>query len=381
MRVIQVVTLVSPDGAFGGPVRVAGNQAAALRALGHDVLVCAGRRGYVDADVPTDLEGAPLQTFPARRAVAGTGFSGLISPGLQRWLRGNLAGVDLVHVHLARDLVTLPAARLARSRGIPYVVQPHGMVVPSAHPLAPSLDRWATRSVLRDASAVLALTPEEERGLREVAAGPLRLRHLGNGVPLAPASPPPPGRPEVLFLGRLAGRKRPALFAEVAARLLAAGVDASFALVGPDEGEGAAVRAQVDLVGDPARLRWEGALDPQDTSARLARASLVVLPSVDEPYPMSVLEALAVGRPVVVTDTCGLAPMVAEEGCGRVIDRTPQALESAVRGWLADPEERARTSAKALAAARTRFSMEAVARELAQIYSDATSASDRANQR
>jgi glycosyltransferase involved in cell wall biosynthesis len=380
VRILHIVTLVSPDGAYGGPVRVAGNQAAALRSLGHQVVVTAGRRGYPDRG-PTSLGDAPLRTFPAHLAVPGVGFSGLMAPGLQRFLRRELSQVDIVHVHLARDLIMLPAVRLARGRGVPYVLQTHGAIVVSDHPLARPLDRWVTRDVLRDAAAVLHLTPEERVGLLAVAGGPLPLTQLGNGVPLVANPPPPPAHPEVLFLARLAPRKRPTLFARVARRLLEEGVDASFVLVGPDEGEGDAVRAEIAAVGDADKLRWEGPLDPDATSDRLARASLAVLPSVDEPYPMSVLEALAVGRPVIVTDSCGLAPAVAEEGCGRVVDSTEEGFEAAVRGWLADPAEQARTSAQALRAARERFSMDAVASTLAGVYAEAVSASARANRR
>jgi glycosyltransferase involved in cell wall biosynthesis len=380
VRILHVVTLVSPDGAYGGPVRVAENQAAALRGLGHQVVVSAGRRGFRDAG-PRALGEVPLRTFPAHQLVPGAGFSGLVAPGLQRFLHHELPRVDVVHVHLARDLIMLPAVRLARRRGVPYVLQTHGAIVESDHPLAGPLDRWATRGVLHDAAEVLYLTPEERVGLLAVARGPLPLSQLGNGVPLAADPPPPPVHPEVLFLARLAPRKRPALFARVARRLLEDGVDASFVLVGPDEGEGDLVRAEIAAVGDADRLRWEGPLDPGATSDRLARASLVVLPSVDEPYPMSVLEALAVGRPVVVTDSCGLAPAVAEEGCGRVVDSTEAGFEAAVRGWLADPAEQARTAEQALRAARERFSMDAVAATLAGVYAEAASASERAKLR
>ena len=47
---------------------------------------------------------------------------------------------DVVHVHVARDFVTLPAATIARRAGVPYVLQPHGMIDPSDHALARPLD-------------------------------------------------------------------------------------------------------------------------------------------------------------------------------------------------------------------------------------------------
>ncbi len=88
-------------------------------------------------------------------------------------------------------------------------------------------------------------------------AARLRLASLGNGVPDYPAAVDGPGTPEVLFAARMHPRKRPLVFVEMAKALLDAGVDARFTLVGPDEGEGAALRAA--LKGDP-RISWEGAL-------------------------------------------------------------------------------------------------------------------------
>jgi glycosyltransferase involved in cell wall biosynthesis len=178
----------------------------------------------------------------------------------------------------------------------------------------------------------------------------------------------------VLFCARLHRRKRPLHFVRTAERLLAEGVDASFVLVGPDEGEGAAVAAAVARTGDPDRLRWEGPLPPSRTLARMQRASLLVLPSVDEPYPMSVLEALSVGRPVVVTDSCGLAPAVRETGCGVVVDSSEPALLDAVRTLLRDPTALAARAARCLPAVRERFGMDAVADVLEDVYASAAGA-------
>ena len=150
--------------------------------------------------------------------------------------------------------------------------------------------------------------------------------------PTTPPRWPASGPPEVLFAARMHPRKRPLAFVEMAKALLDAGVDARFTLVGPDEGEGAALRAA--LKGD-SRISWEGALAPAAIPRRMAAASVYVLPSVREPYPMSVLEAMSVGLPVVVTDDCGLAPLVERTHCGIVTDPEVPALAAAVESILA----------------------------------------------
>jgi glycosyltransferase involved in cell wall biosynthesis len=168
--------------------------------------------------------------------------------------------------------------------------------------------------------------------------------------------------PEVLFLARLHARKRPGLFVEMARRLLADGVHARFTLVGPDAGEGAAVLA---AIGDEPRISWEGPVDPQEAPLRMARASAYVLPAEREPYPMSVLEAMSVGLPVVVCRDCGLAPVVSGSRSGQVAEGTVEDLAAAVRSVLADPYAYGR---RARETARRDFAMSAVADRLLTVY-------------
>ncbi len=372
MRILQVVTLLTPEGAFGGPVRVASHQTNALRAAGHEVVVVAGTLGYggkSQPPPPDTLDGVPLRHFPVRHVVPGAGFSGLASPAMLRWARRVIPTVDIVHIHLARDMITLPIASAALRLGAPYVLQPHGMVVESGHPFAKPLDTLMTRRVLTGASTVLYLTDAERTGLQRVARGRLTLELLGNGVPAVEDIPPLPERPQVLFCARLQERKRPRMFVEMARQLLAEGVDADFALVGPDEGQGARVAADIAAAGVPAdRLRWEGPLDPAAVLKRMAQASLVVLPSVDEPYPMSILEALSMGRPAVITESCGLAPQIRDSACGLVVDETLEGLVTGVRSLLSDDGELLAMSGRAVETARSTFAMDAVMRRLTAIY-------------
>jgi glycosyltransferase involved in cell wall biosynthesis len=381
VRILQVVTLLGPDGAYGGPARVALNQSAELIGRGHEVTVAAGTRGY--RVTPKRVNGVPVQLFTARTLVPGTGFAGVGAPELQRWFHRNRTRFDVVHIHLGRDLVVLPVAVCARRHGIPYAVQTHGMITPTGHPLAGPLDALWTRKVLLAAGAVFHLTPLEKDQLDAVARigsappGP-RFVELGNGVPAyTPCRPSPHRRsdaqpPEVLFVARIHARKRPTAFVETARALLTSGVDARFTLVGPDGGDGRALRAALAAAPD-ARITWEGALDPADVPRRMAEANVYVLPAVREPYPMSVLEAMSVGLPVVVTRDCGLAPLIERTGSGVVTDPAVRALVDAVAALLANDSLARAMGENGRRTVQVHQGMPAVADRLLDTYDDLVS--------
>lgn len=364
MRILHIVTLLSPDSAYGGPVRVALNQCASLNGRGHQTIVAAATRGYPTP--PTSLQGVDVRAFPAQTIVPKVGFAGLRAAGMTRWLRHAVRDIDVAHVHLARDFVTLPAARVFAETGTPFVVQPHGMVDPSTRLLAGPLDRAWTQPTLAAAGTVFYLNPREKTDLQAVAAGPLALRHLNNGVPEQVCSQPPL-RPQVLFLARLHRRKRPGMFVQMAQQLLAEGLDVDFAVVGPDEGAKQDVDAQLAARPD-TRIRYEGPINPDAVSARMSAATLYVLPSVDEPFPMSVLEAMAVGVPVVVTDSCGLASLIAETESGLVAGADLASLTAAVRRLLTDAALLRRTSANARRTAAEHLGMAPVTDILEDSY-------------
>lgn len=367
MRILSVVTLITPLGEYGGPVRVALNQARELIAQGHDVLVAGAARGF-DGPLPRQVDGVPVALFPARTVMPRIGFAGLAAPGLQRRLAKLAADADVVHIHAARDFVTLPVAAWARRRKLPYVLQTHGMIDRSANALARPLDATLTRRVLRGAKCVFFLTDRERDDLVTVAGPRLRLQRLANGVPV-PATPRADSTSsEVLYLARLAPRKRPDAFVEMALRVAQQFPNVSFRLVGPDEGKADEVMRQIGAADQPFDIKWEGPLAPELVTERMARASIYVLPSIDEPYPMSVLEAMALGIPVVITESCGLASLVRESGAGIVVDTAVGSLASAVERLLADPTLGETMGAAGRRLTRDSLGMPAVAAALCSVY-------------
>ncbi|GAB2631823.1 glycosyltransferase [Streptomyces capparidis] len=365
MKVVHVVTLVSDDGAYGGPVSVACGQLAELGARGHEVRLLSLWRGR--GAPPDSVDGVPLLARRARTLVPGQGFLGLLHPRLLVDLWRSAGRADVLHVHAGRDLVSLAALAAAVLRRRRFVTQTHGMVQPRSGPVARAFDA-VYAPLLRRARACFVLTEQERAGLAEVL-GPRRppLVPLPNGVRVAeggsPADPP-----VVLYLARLHPRKRPEAFVEMAGLLRESFPGARFVMHGSDEGSLPVVEEAVRRLGLEKAVVYEGALDHAAAVRTTARASVYVLPSVHEPFPMSVLEALAVGTPVVCTSSCGIASELVARGAALVTDGSPAALAEAVRSVLTDGALRDRLVEAGREAVREVFSVGAVADRLEEEY-------------
>lgn len=380
MKILHVVTLHTPDHAFGGPTRVAFNLSRVQRAAGDDARVMALGDGFVGGELPSRVEGVPVHLFQARHLLPMFEVSGITSATLLRTARRMMCGADLVHVHLMRDLVTLPAALLALVSRTPLVVQTHGMIDPTEKKVAQLTDLLGVRKVLREADAVLHLTEMERVDVNDVAAPvPLtRTVRLVNGVrPQERKSARDPGRPPtVLFLARIQERKRPEDFVSAMPHVLARHPDARFVLAGPDTGALAGTLALARKLGVADSLDHVGPLEHDQVLAADREADVYVLPAIEEPFPVSVLEAMSVGTPVVITRTCGQAPDVAGAGAGRVIDSrvgedaaNARKVADAILELL-EPEAAERAGKAAWELVNEQFTIEAVTATLRRTYED-----------
>lgn len=366
MRILQVVTLVSPDSAYGGPLRVAVNQVRELRARGHEVELVASYRGYENP--PHEVDDVTITAFPARQVLPGLGFAGVASPSMMKWLRRHRRDFDVVHIHYARDLVAVPAATVFRGVDVKVVLQCHGMVDPTTRVLGKLLDAGFTRRHLRRAAAVCYLTDREAQELVEVAGSGVQLQRLTNGVPRVASQKQwsDVASTEFIFISRLHQRKRPTALLEGVVALRKQGHSVVGVVAGPDEGEGPRVQRLVDEY--PMWLSREPALASDEVSQRLLNADVFVLPSRDEPFPMAVLEAMSVGLPVIVAESCGLSTAVRSADAGIVVrddlSDLPEAMET-----LADSlRARVQRGANATALVAREFSMGHIVDRLESVY-------------
>lgn len=332
MKILHVVTLISKDGAYGGPVSVARAQCEALARRGHEVeLVAASPQREAGRITENGVE---VSTFPVRYIHQSLGFAGAYSPKLASYLRtGNW---DIAHIHLARDLVSLPAAHALNAKRIPVFLQPHGMIDRSVRRSAHIVDALLTGRIMARAQRVYALTSHEEAALRSLFRR-VRVRRINNGIDI-PSVVDESGRTrEVIFIARLHERKRPMAFIELAEMLAPTHPDVTFRLLGPDEGEGPAVRRAIDASRYKDRISWDGPATPRDVREALRSAAVFVLPSVNEVFPMTLLEAFAEGTPVVATDSMGFAEQCVRYQSARITTPDPSSLAHEVSSILSNP--------------------------------------------
>jgi glycosyltransferase involved in cell wall biosynthesis len=363
LKIVHVVTYVSKDGAFGGPISVALAQLTELARRGHDVELMAGWDG--EAELRAD--GVKISLFRATRLVP-KGFSGVWARGLLAAVRDRARTGAVIHIHMGRDLTTLGSALALSRLPTDLVLQTHGMVMPDARVPVRILDLFFTRVVLANAHRVLALTDEEVVGLRAITRGRVKISEIANGVSRTEISTAKRNPNEVVFLARLHPRKRVMHFARMCAILVERGLPVKCVVIGPDEGDLPELMEFLSRSNLGDALVYEGPLPSGQGQERLGRASVFVLPSVGEVFPMTILEALAARTPVVTTVHSGIAPLLKNLRAALVTDGTPLSLADAVESVLTDEEVREFLVKNGQTALENRFSIGAVATQLIEIY-------------
>lgn len=367
MKVGHVVAFVSKDGAFGGPVAVAVGQSKELAALGHNVSLLAGWDGALQLNT----QGLEQKLFRVFRPF-GARLTGIVSPGLLRHIWTSRNDYDVLHIHLGRDLTTSLAAAVALLRGVPFVAQTHGMVMPDNRFSVRLFDSVLMRRLLAASVRTFTLSSSEEDGIRVVSRGAATTSMITNGIKQDARGRATAARvrPQVAFLARLHPRKKVMVFAEAAARLLAAGTEAEFVIYGPDEGDLPELLKFLREKNLPG-LIYKGAVAPGEGSSVIAESDIYVLPSIGEVVPMSVLESMAVGTPVVLTRDCAMAPKLAESGAALVTDGTVEQIAESISLLLSDSVYAASLVENAASLVKTYYNVTVIAGQLEDSYEDA----------
>jgi glycosyltransferase involved in cell wall biosynthesis len=328
------------------------------------------------------------QSFPVHALGPTRGHYGY-TPRLSEWLGENLARFDGLVIHGLWQYHSYGSYRLARGR-IPYVVFPHGMLDPyfkRAFPLKHVKKQmyWLGREyrVLRDAKAVCFTTPIERD-----AAGKTFWPRRWNPVVVSFGSAQPEGDPATqrgafldrypalrqrrffLFLSRIHSKKGCDLLLEAFGRLAAAQPDLDLVMAGPDEGGlRPQLEAQAKRLGIEHRVHWTGMVEGDVKWGALHSAYAFVLPSHQENFGVAVVESLACGVPVLISDKVNIWPEIAQDEAGIV---NPDTAEGTFRSMATllkmNAEERRRMVSNGLSCFHARYEMKRTAQVLNDLF-------------
>jgi len=348
MRILHVTASLDPK--TGGPAENIRQLACALKARGASVVVAC-------CDKPSDpWVATPEESFAEVHAF-GPGKGGLYryAPNLLPWLREQVGHFDAVTVDGVWQYNCLAASLAFAGTKTPYFVFPHGSLSPwfkRAYPLK-HLKKWlywpwASYGALKKAAAVLFTCEEERREARES----FWLYRVNEAiVPCGITTPPQDAQtlaatfldayPElkdkriVLFVGRIHGIKGCDLLAQAFSSVAGQDPNLRLVMVGPDQ---EALKEKINLLlsnqGYADRVVWTGLLRDRMKWGAYYAADVFCLPSHHENFGIVVAEALACGKPVLISDKVNIWREIKADGAGFVASDTAEGTKESLQKWL-----------------------------------------------
>ncbi len=363
MRILNVTQSYAPFFEFGGPAVKVRALAEGLAARGHAITVLTADWG-LDRRLRQLPNEAPAEHYAFGRKRAAAGVTAIYlgnwlhyraaswNPALPRFLRARLQEFEVVHIFGLYDMLGPRVAAACREKKIPYVVEPIGMFVPRVRNLwlKRMYHRFLGREMLAGASAIVATAEQEQSDLIAGGIPTEKIVLRRNGVEGPPVPPErgrfraalgiPPRAKLLLFLGRLSEKKSPQLllqsFAKIVASEIRGQAPVHVAFVGPDEaGMLAKLTKMAASIAPAGRVHFSPALADTPKWQAYRDADIFVLPSQNENFGNTAGEAVAAGTPVIVTDQCGIAPLLSGVA-GLVVKHEEIALTNALQVLLND---------------------------------------------
>lgn len=371
---VRVVTLIDVVGPIGGAERLAALTATRLDPDRFESILCVSRwrrgdpRRAAMAAAVGDVEAAGVP-------VIGLGRSGKadvwVWAKLVRELRRRR--VDVLHAHKFGSNVW--AGLVGTAARTPVVVAHEHSWAAEGGRLRRALDRHV---VARAADAFVACSREDRRRMVELEGIPPEItRYIPNGAP--PIDPPSghdvraelgiaPGAPVVVGLGRLTPVKAFDVLVDAAARLRERHPEARVLIVGSGE-ERAALERRIGRLGLRETVLLLG--HRTDVADVLRACDVAVCCSDSEGMPVSVIEEMEAGLPIVATRVGGLPDLVEDGVHGLLVEpRDPDGLARALGGLLADPEAARAMGVRAAERRASEFDLDVMVGRIETLYAE-----------
>jgi glycosyltransferase involved in cell wall biosynthesis len=383
LKILQLVHTLDPS--VGGVATSVLALSRGLARRGHEINIVSlddpSTAWIANVDLNVQAQGSGLTSYRYSRA-------------LLPWLRQNGGDYDRVIVNGIWQYLSFAAWRRYAGSSIPYYVFPHGMLDPwfkETFPLK-HLKKWlywpwAEYRVLRDAAAVI-FTSEEERLQARKSFRLYRAHEKVSPLGVEKSAASPDAKSEFLsrypqlrntrnflFLGRLHPKKGCDILLEAFARIRS-NDPISLVVAGPDQvGWESDLRRQVSRLNLTDRVVFTGMLQGAMKQGALASVDAFVLPSHQENFGISVVEALAAGVPVLISNRVNIWREIDADRAGYVASDDLMGTTRSLQRWIdTSLAERETIRQNARQCFQQRFEVNHAADSLLQILNEPTSA-------
>jgi glycosyltransferase involved in cell wall biosynthesis len=287
---------------------------------------------------------------------------------------------DIIHISSLWNLFSTRAAHAAYSINVPYVISPRGMLSAWNHCIR-NCHKYLyyyllDHKIVQRAACIHFLT-KEEADLSHFCTKKLNQIIVPNGIWLKEYKELNPeifrhkynlGSSQfVLFLGRLNKIKRLDLQCKAFHILSKSFTNLKWVFAGPDAGMRKWIEQYSTINSLKDRILLTGLLTGEDRLSALAAANIYCQTSDHEAHSMAITEALAAGKPCVVTKGCHY-DLIESYHAGHIVPSDPKSLAAAIAILLSSPMQMNYMGQNAIALVRDHFQWESIGRKMVEAY-------------
>ena len=387
MKILHVAHFFYPCLSAGGVVN-ASYQIASKQADGNDVKVytsdsCKERLKFPNGRYGVDVGGIKVDYFKnlSNRFKLATMLDTPLSAPFR--IRKDIKNHEVIHIHEHRQTLAIFVSHFAGKNNIPYVVQAHGSVLPffQKEGLKNIFDKVFGFRILHNASCVFALTEVEKEQYLKMGVEEDKIEIVPLGINLEEyENLPQSGRFRsrfnvakedklILFVGRIHEIKGLDLLVDAFNDLIDNNGEVSIklAIVGPDDGYLSKLEEKINEYSLKENVIITGPLYKEEKQEALVDCDLFVMPSKYESFTTSGLEAMACGKPLVLTKNNHIHDWV-DGNVGIACDDDKDSLRKAIEAALFDDDLSAVYGEKGKELIKTKYNWDIINKQILDIY-------------
>ncbi|MEK7635659.1 MAG: glycosyltransferase [Patescibacteria group bacterium] len=385
MKILHIVPTYFPAHRQGGPIKSVHELNKGLVKLGTDITVYTTNMdasGFLNVPLnqEVNVDGVKVFYFPITFRLWQYSFA------MKKALAKNVENFDLIHITSVFLAVSTLGTYYAKRFNKPYVISPRGSFM--LEPLKFSFLRkkiyinLIEKINLAGADAIHFTVEKEKEDYLKLRLPLKKAMIIPNSIDVGDKKKIVSGSFRkkfkisdsakiVLFMGRLHKIKGLDILISAFSEIVKKEPNLVLVLAGPDdEGYGKNLKSQILNLKIDDKVLFTGMLIGDDKIAAYRESDVFVLPSYSENFGMSVVEAMAIGLPVVITKGVGISPNVERVGAGIVIKKDEKQLTAAILKILNNSELAKKMGGNGRKLVETEFSSDKVAKKFIKEYNE-----------